>query len=83
MSENLKSERMMLSNKPAVITRFSNTIFCLVFNPGGFTPCVWRLYFQESDPGGFTPCVWRLYFQESDVKIKVTATNSVSHLLLQ
>ena len=64
MSEYLKSESMLLSNKPDEITGFSNTIFLEELRI--FCPIVY--HFVLSACG----------IQESDVKVKVTAANGVA-----
>ena len=64
MSEYLKSESMLLSNKPDEITGFSNTIFLEELRI--FCPVVY--HFVLSACG----------IQESDVKVKGTAANGVA-----
>ena len=64
MSEYLKSESMLLSNKPDEITGFSNTIFLEELRI--FCPVVY--HFVHSACG----------IQESDVKVKGTAANGLA-----
>ena len=64
MSEYLKSESMLLSNKPNEITGFSNTIFLEELRI--FCPVVY--HFVHSACG----------IQESDVKVKGTAANGLA-----
>ena len=64
MSEYLKSESMLLSNKPDEITGFSNTIFLEELRI--FCPVVYH----------FVLCACGI--QESDVKVKGTAANGVA-----